>query len=83
MRWLPRYLDRYRDRKEVAEEVLQEHISQYSPYKPLEEQIPPYPLARPTKPGLYAKHLPPTWIQKNTRHKFNKTGKYQYIYSDS
>lgn len=70
----------YRDKKEVAEEVLKEHLSEISPFKPLESQQQPYVLATPTKPGLYADQLPPTWIQDNLRHKANKSYKYTYIY---
>lgn len=73
----------YRDKKEVAEEVLKEYLSETSPFLPPESQQLPYPLATPTKPGLYADQLPPTWLQKNLRHKANKTGKYKYIYSES
>ncbi|XP_067944253.1 large ribosomal subunit protein mL38-like [Watersipora subatra] len=75
-----KYLDMYRDKKEVAEEVLKEHLSEISPYKPLQSQLPPYPLASPTKPGLYSDQLPATWIQDNMKHKVNKTYKYTYIY---
>lgn len=75
-----RYLDMYRDKKEVAEEVLKEHLSEISPFKPLEDQQYTYPLARPTKPGLYPDQLPATWIQENIKHRVNKTYKYRYIY---
>jgi len=65
----------------VAEEVIKEHLSEISPYSPLESQQLPYPLAKPTKPGVYHDQLPPTWMQKNAIHKVKKTGKYKYIYS--
>lgn len=75
-----RYLDMFRDKKEVAEEVIKEHLSELSPYVSEEEQTPLYPLAAPTKPGLYADQLPATWIQDNLRHKANKTYKYKYVH---
>lgn len=65
----------------MAEEVIKEHLSEISPYSPLESQQLPYPLAKPTKPGVYHDQLPPTWMQKNAIHKVKKTGKYKYIYS--
>ena len=70
-----RYLDRYRDRKEIAEEVIKEHLREITPYKSLEDQRLPYPLATPTKPGYYVDQLDPTWLKKVKTHKINKNHK--------
>lgn len=77
-----RYLDKYRDQKEIAEEVLKEHLREITPFKSLEDQQLAFPLATPTKPGVYEDDLPPTWLQKVHRHKINKTGKYKFIHSE-
>ena len=77
-----RYLDRYRDRKEIAEEVIKEHLREITPYKSLEDQRLPYPLATPTKPGYYVDQQDPTWLKKVKTHKINKTGKYKFVYSE-